>query len=144
MEDGFTDEAGVALAEALTTNKNFRMLRLIDIFYAVNPVHTKACLGAQAYEAFSAMLRVNTSLVLKSPPFAGGDERLRESRNQMVIEERLNEVGRGKLLSSRQTPRKEWVDALSELNSSSNVDETPELNVSCLYSLFRLNPATCM
>jgi hypothetical protein len=33
-----------------------------------------------------------------------------------------------------QTTRKEWVDALNELNSS-NVDETPKFNV---------NPATCM
>ena len=61
----------------------------------------------------------------------------------MRIEQRLNEVGRGRLLSSSQTPRKEWVDALNELNSG-NVDETPEFIVSCLYSLLRLNPATCM
>jgi hypothetical protein len=55
----------------------------------------------------------------------------------------LNAVGRGRLLSSSQTTQKEWVDGLNEFNSS-NMDETPEFNVSCLYSLLRLNPATCM
>jgi hypothetical protein len=46
----------------------------------LNPVHAQATLGAQAYEAFSAMLRVNTSLNLKLPPFetAGADARLLE------------------------------------------------------------------
>jgi hypothetical protein len=45
---------------------------------------SEATLGAQAYEAFSAMLRVNTSLVLKHPTFetAGADEKLRESHKQ--------------------------------------------------------------
>jgi hypothetical protein len=61
-----------------------------------------------------------------------------DSRNQMRIEQGLNRVGRGRLLSSSQTPSKEWADALNELNSS-HVDETPEFNVSCLYSLLRLN-----
>jgi hypothetical protein len=146
MEDGYTDEAGVALAEALTTNKKLRLLRLVDILNDLNPIHTKACLGAQAYEAFSAMLRVNTSLFLNLPPFetAGADERLRESRKQMRIEQRLNHVGRGRLLSSSQTTRTEWVGALNELNSSDNVDESPELNISCLYSLLRLKPSVCL
>jgi hypothetical protein len=145
MEDGFTDEAGEALAEALTVNKTLRMLLLSDTLCDRDPVHTKGCLGAPAYDAFSAMLRVNTSLVLRLPPFetADADERLRESHKQMEIEQVLNKVGRGRLLASRQTPREEWVDALHEL-SSSNVDETPEFNVSCLYSLLRLHPAVCM
>jgi hypothetical protein len=52
---GFKDEAGVALAEALMVNK---ILREIDLR------NCKATLGVQPYEAFSAMLRVNTSLVL--------------------------------------------------------------------------------
>jgi hypothetical protein len=60
MEDGFTDEAGVALAEAeaLTINKTLRMLFSDDTLWASDPVHTKACLGAQAFEAFGTMLRV--------------------------------------------------------------------------------------
>ncbi len=57
-----------------------------------NPLPDIDVLGAQSYEAFSAMLRVNTSLVVIMPPFetAGVDERLRESRKQMIIEMRLN------------------------------------------------------
>jgi hypothetical protein len=137
-----TDEAGVVLAEALTVNKTLRKLTLSGS----SQVNNNATFGALVYEAFSAMLRVNTSLVLKLPPFddaAGDDQRLVDSRNQMRIEQGLNEAGRGRLLSLSQATQKEWVDALNEFNSS-NMDETPEFNVSCLYSLLRLNPATCM
>jgi hypothetical protein len=93
------------------------------------------------------MLRVNTSLVPELSLFndVGSDERIVDSRNQMRIEQQLNRVGRGRLLSSSQTPRKEWVDALNELNSNSNVDrETPEFNISCLFSLLRLKPSVCL
>jgi hypothetical protein len=146
MNNDFTDEAGMAMAEALTINTTLRNITLsADIYYVGND----PAFGATVYEAYSAMLRVNTSLVLEFPLFddACGDERLVDSRNQMRIEQSLNHVGRGRLLSSSQTPREEWVNALNhmnELNSSSDVDETPEFNVSCLYSLLRLNPATCM
>jgi hypothetical protein len=141
MENGFTDEAGVTLAEALTVNTTLRLLRLDDFVFA--------SLGCPVYEAFSAMLRVNTSLRVELPSFddafdgVGVDERIVDSRNQMRIEQELNHVGRGRLLSSSQTPREEWVDALHDLNSS-NVDETPEFNVSCLFRLLRLNPSVCM
>jgi hypothetical protein len=92
---------------------------------------------AVAYDAFCDMLRVNTSPVLELPPFNDTfiDERLIDSRNQMRIEQVLNLVGRGRLLSSRQTTRKELVDALHKLNSYSNVDESPEFSGSCMYSL---------
>jgi hypothetical protein len=66
------------------------------------------------------MLRVNTSLVLKLPPdeYAGADERLCGSRKQMrSIDQRLNQVGRARLVASRQTTREEYIDALHELNS---------------------------
>jgi hypothetical protein len=152
MENGFTDEAGVALAEALlTVNKTLRKITLsvdffIDYFDDPRP-HKTDTLGVQAYEAFSAMLRVNTSLVLELPPFEfetdGVDERLFESYNQMVIECRLNQVGRGRLMASRQTTRQEYTDALNGLNSDS-VDDPPAFRVSCLYSLLRLHPAVCM
>jgi hypothetical protein len=135
MENLLTDEAGVALAEALTVNVTLRTITLAE-----------ATLGAQVYEAFSKMLRVNTNLVLKHPPFetAGADERLRESHKQLVIEQRLNEVGRGRLLASRQATREEWVYALHELNSY-NVDDSHAFQVSCLYSLLHLNPSViCM
>jgi hypothetical protein len=136
----FSDEAGVALAEALMVNKTLRNTNLR---------YCKATLGAQAYEAFSAMLRINTSIVITLPPFGPDamDERLSGSCKQMRIEQRLNEVGRGRLLASRQTTREEYVDALNELNSYyvSDVDESPAFEVSCLYSLLRLNPSIdCM
>jgi hypothetical protein len=132
MEDGFTDEAGVALAEAVTMNTTLRILLLDDLVVS-DPAPTKASLGAQAYEAFGAMLRVNTSIKLDLPTFddALGDERDAEHLNQMRMEQQLNEVGRGRLLVSSQTPREDWVDALQKLNAP-NVDDLFE--VSCLYS----------
>jgi hypothetical protein len=143
MEDGFTDEAGVALAEALTTNKTLRRLSLNDNLYVSDYIHNKATLGAQAYEAFGTMLRVNTSLKLHLPPFDAdvGDERDIEHFTQMRIEQRLNGVGRGRLLASSQRPREEWVDALQELNAP---NDNYYFEVNCLYSLLRLNPLVCL
>jgi hypothetical protein len=145
IEDGFTDEAGVALAEFLTINKTLRRFILDDMLIACNTVHTntKASLGALAYEAFGAMLRVNTSLILDLPVFdaAVGDERDIKHFDQMLIEQQLNEVGRGKLLTSSQTPREAWVDALQELNTPNDDDL---FEVGCLYSLLRLNPSVCL
>jgi hypothetical protein len=131
MENLLTDEAGAALAEALTVNTSLRMITLAE-----------ATLGAQVYEAFSKMLRVNTSLVLKHPPFeiTGADERLLESHKQMVIEQQLNKVGRGRLMVSRKAKREEWVYALHELNFY-NVEDSNAFQVSCLYSLLHLNPS---
>jgi hypothetical protein len=146
MENGFTDEAGVVLAEALTVNKTLCKMTLRVEPLTDLQVGARATLGAPAYEALSAMLRVNTSLVLSLPPFntGGADERLRESKKQMIIEQRLNQVGRGRLLASRQTTREEYVDALYELNSYV-VDDSPAFQVSCLYSLLLLNPSVvCM
>jgi hypothetical protein len=155
MDNGYTDEAGVALAEALTVNKTLRqvLLCVAPVHHRVHQVRNRDNLGAQAYEAFSAMLRVNTSLDLTLPPFesAGADERLLESRQQMFIELQLNRVGRGRLVKSRQTTREEWVDALRKLNFTQfddspplgvyNLNDSPAFRVSCLYSLLRLNPS---
>jgi hypothetical protein len=145
IENGFSDKAGVALAEALMVNKTLSRISMsVDCFpYRAH----RASLGAPAYEAFSAMLRVNTSLILELPPFgnAVNDERIFDSHNQMVIEERLNDVGRGGLLTlSNHSTREHWVDVLFDLNSSI-VDDPPAFQVSCLYSLLRLNPSVvCM
>lgn len=87
------------------------------------------------------MLRVNTSLVLLLPSFesAGADERLRESHEQMLIEQRLNQVGRARLLaSSNHMTKEEWVDALHDL-CSLVVDDSPAFQTRCLFSLLRLN-----
>jgi hypothetical protein len=102
MGYGLTNEAGVALAEALAVNKT---LRMSSVNVVCSFVYDE--LGAPAYEAFSAMLRVNTSLALKLPPFKtdDADAKLLESRNQMVIEQRLNKLGRGKVLAPRLTTR---------------------------------------
>jgi hypothetical protein len=143
IEDGFTDVAGVALAKALAINKTLLKITLDD-----NPVFSDrtlpkpAALGVAAYEALSAMLRVNTSLVLKLPPFEtdGANEKLRESRDQLHIEQRWNYAGRGRLLVSTQTTREQWADTLHELNFY-NVDDSCAFQVSCLYSLLRLHPA---
>jgi hypothetical protein len=143
VEEDFTDEAGVALAEALTVDTTLRTIT-VSAESTLYRVHNKAPLGAQAYEAFSAMLRVNASLNLELPAFrsAGADERLVESHKERIIEQRLNEVGRGRLLASRQTPREEWVNALHELSSSDD-DATNFSDVTCLFSLLLLNPAIC-
>jgi hypothetical protein len=141
--NGCTDEAGVALAKALTVNKTLRMISLSGTVY-----------GAESYEAFAAMLRVNTSLVLVLPPLddtGDADERLCQSRDQMRIEQRLNRVGRGRLLASSQTTKEEWVDALHKFSSNDVHDESDPYRLSgkfdsdafrlgCLFSLFRLNP----
>jgi hypothetical protein len=141
IEDSFTDEAGVALAEALTINKTLRRLILVDNLFSIrDSVLTKDSLGAQAYEAFGAMLRVNTNINVYLPTFNFDvdDQKLVDSRNRMLIEVRLNKFGRGRLLVSSQTPREEWVNALQELNARTDNDL---FKVSCLYSLLRLNPS---
>jgi hypothetical protein len=144
MENGFTDEAGVALAEALTINKTLHKFIMGVKVFEDDPVHTKAYLNVQAYEALGAMLRINTSIELVIPPLdsdVGDQHDMLESITQMRIEQRLNIVGRGKLLTSSQTPREEWVDALQELNAP---DDDELFEVSCLYSLLRLNPSVCL
>jgi hypothetical protein len=145
MEDGFTDEAGVALAEAVTINKTLRVLILNDSSFASarDHVHTKASLGAQAYKAFGAMFRVNTSITIDLPVLDADvvNQRLVDSCNQMLIELQLNDVGRGRLLASSQTPREAWVNALQELNAPNDDDI---FEVGCLYSLLRLNPLVCL
>jgi hypothetical protein len=147
VENGFTDEMGVALAEALTVNTTLRNFHLSAApVLDLRNVQNKATLGVQAYKAMTAMLRVNTSLVLELPPFQtdGADERLLKTWYQMGIELRLNQVGRGKLLSSSLTTREEYVDALHELNTY-NAKYSPAFQVSCLYSLLRLKPSVaCM
>lgn len=138
----------MTLAEALTVNTTLRVLQLdqIDALAGV-PLPIQASLGVQSYEvdtyeAFAAMLRFNTNLVLKLPPLdrAVRDEISFEAFGQMRIEQRSNRVGRGRLMASRQTTKEEWVDALREL-STDDVDDEPEaLRLSCLFSLFQLNP----
>jgi hypothetical protein len=141
VENGFTDEAGVALVEALTVNTTLRDVNLIDILRPDYHVRNIDTLGTPTYEALSVMLRVNTGLVVGLPKCSttGGDQRLLESFSQIHIENRLNKVGRGRLLTSCCTTKENWVDALHEL-SSNEVDESDAFRLSCMFSLFRLNP----
>jgi hypothetical protein len=86
-ESDLTDEAVVALAEAFTVNKTLRKITLsLDPEYPSHQVQAEDELSAPAYEAFCAMLRVSTNLVLELPLFTGADERLCDSRNRMRIE----------------------------------------------------------
>jgi hypothetical protein len=116
-----------------------------DDMFDSDIVHTnrKASLGAQAYEAFATMLRVNTSIKLDLYTCDAdvGDEKDIEHFRQMLIELQMNEVGRGILLASSQTPREDWVNALQELNALNDDDL---FEISCLYSLLQLHPDVCM
>jgi hypothetical protein len=148
IKNGITDEEGVILAEALTVNTTLRRVDLA-IYSPYDDMRNAARLGAPAYKAFAAMLRINTNLVLELPEleYAGADETLLdlESWKHMHIEQRLNAVGRGRLLASKQTTKEEWVDALYVL-SSNDVDALRiSCSISCLFSLLRLNPSVvCM
>jgi hypothetical protein len=99
------------------------------------------------YFAFDSTSSVACCLfaVLKHPPFktAGPEKRLCESRDQLLMKQRLDSVGRGSLLASIQTTREQWADALCELDSR-NVDDSPAFQVSFLYSLLRLHQAVGM
>ena len=84
----------MALAEALTVNTPLRKIVVCRSYMTL--VQGADEFSASVYDAFSAMLRVNTSLVLKLPLFddADRDERLIDSRNQMRIEQGLNQAPR--------------------------------------------------
>jgi hypothetical protein len=150
------------------------MLILSDTLFASDPVHNnKASLGARAYEAFGAMLRVNPSIDLGFPAFdvaqrdhenlnqilrvnssiddmsafyaCAASQRDLKHRNQMHIEIRLNQVGRGRLSrSSQPAPREEWVNASQELNAPNGDDLFEAICISRVYSLLRLHPSICM
>jgi hypothetical protein len=74
---GWTIAASVALVEAFAANTSLCTGSLFE-----------AILGVQAYQAFSVMLHVNTSLFPTLPRFqtAVADERPVDSHNQMRIE----------------------------------------------------------
>jgi hypothetical protein len=85
-----------SLAEALTVN---RTQRKMDV--NANPVmdrreeDIKATLAARSYEAFGAMLRVNTNITLDLPTFddaAGANERDTSHYNQMCIKLQLKKA----------------------------------------------------
>jgi 2-phospho-L-lactate transferase/gluconeogenesis factor (CofD/UPF0052 family) len=70
----------------LTVNTTLRKTTSSATVYDRN-VRSKAALGASVYETLNTMLRVNTRLSSKLPPFddAVVDERLLESREQIKL-----------------------------------------------------------
>jgi hypothetical protein len=133
------DEVSLAFANALRTNTCLRYLTL-----------SYSGLSVRANEAFSTMLRENTNVVvnIERGTLQPGDPTF-DSFQQVRIEQLLNQVGRGGLLSLSQTST-EWVDALNELNLLSKCTcpcspcichNTPAFHVSCMYSLLRMYPS---
>jgi hypothetical protein len=130
--DGVADEAGVASALEVNTT-----LRQVGVGAQRVPF------GVNAYDAFSKMLRANTNLQLTVPCLSSdASPTLQKHYKELCIEIRLNEVGRGRLLESTQTPREAWFNAMDELNNESR-DETCGIQLDCLYSLLQLNPEIC-
>jgi hypothetical protein len=97
------------------------------------------------------MLRVNTSLIVDLPPVCLTMLLMIQGLSTLATPDAYRAAIEGSWPLPQETigvetdaKKKEWVDALNALNSYSNVDETPEFNISCLYSLLRLNPGTRM
>jgi bacterioferritin (cytochrome b1) len=91
------------------------------------------------------MLLVNTSLVLELPPLDKylRCERLFESFGRMRIEQRLNRVGRRRLLASSQTTEEEWIDALHEMSSDGTDDDPDAFATKMHFQLVPIEPRSC-
>ncbi len=88
LQDGFTDEAGLALAEALTMNRTLRKMVLnTDRVMANHDEDNKAAFSAKSYEAFAAILRVNNSVTFALPTFddANVNEMATNCYNQQCV-----------------------------------------------------------
>jgi hypothetical protein len=109
-------------------NTTLHLINLSDTVYQCG--RYKAILGIPTYEAFTALLRVNTSLDLL-PPFdiTGADARLLECHDQLRTEKRPHHM-----------TREEWVDALHKLSSDVSDDPSPSETV----PLLRLQAAVCL
>jgi hypothetical protein len=140
---GFTDDLGVALAQALQVNTSLKELILVDQWdYGFR---TTDHMNIAAYQALRNMLRVNTSVVLKIPNFdtrwsPGLADSLVRSYYRMLIEMRLNAAGRGGLMLGSQASKAAWVRTLHELIVQDNDDDS---QVDCLFTLLKLNPSIC-
>jgi hypothetical protein len=69
-------------------------------------------LGAKSFYAFMAMLRINMHVEPRVPLITSDTTSLlRQSYNGMLLEMRLNAVGRGRLLESTKSTRErnEWM-----------------------------------
>jgi hypothetical protein len=149
---GFSDEMGVTLAKALTVNTTMAQICLRNTCKASNSAYHSSqppnTLGAEAYKAFIAMLKINMNIRLKLPNLeSDADSETRVQQSLMRIERNLNEAYCGSLVASNQTTREEWVNALQRLNDSCEKNEincgTGSFHLSCVYSMLQLNPGLC-
>jgi hypothetical protein len=146
---GFTDEMGVALAKALTVNTTLRGISVVDeydLFDNLEPEHPRSAFGAKAFKALASMLKTNTKVEidLPQPRSEDTDKGTRTHFFQYVIEYMLNKAGRGTLLSSNLTTRRDWINALDDMNVRASDNEcVSEFHLSCVYSMLQLNPNMC-
>jgi hypothetical protein len=144
---GFSDEMGVALAKALTVNTTMVWIDLQNTFTTSNPAFLPSqppkTLGAEAYKAFIAMLKINMNIRLKLPNLkSDADFEARMQHSLMRIELQLNSADRGSLVTSNQTTREEWVHTFQRLNDSCKNDGA-SFHLSCVYSMLQRNPGLC-
>jgi hypothetical protein len=144
---GFSDEMGVALAKALTVNTTMVWIDLQNTYTTSNsayhPSQPPNTLGAEAYKEFIAMLKINMNVRLKLPNLkSDADSETRVQQSLMRIESNLNEAYCGSLVTSNQTTREEWVNALQRLNDSCKNDGA-SFHLSCVYSMLQRNPSLC-
>jgi hypothetical protein len=72
------------------------------------------------------------------------DEGTRTHFFQYVIEYMLNKAGRGTLLASNLTTRRDWINALTDMNVFASDNKcVSEFHLSCVYSMLQLNPNMC-
>jgi hypothetical protein len=123
-----SDAAGMELVEALTVNQILREFSLAN-----------ATFRGGAYDAFGNMLRVRTELVVDLERLSINEaEPIANAYSRMMIVQRLNQAGRGRLLNQR--TRQVMQNVLQELSRVTAADP-PELHVSCINELLHDNPS---
>jgi hypothetical protein len=144
MCNGYTDTAGVALAEAMQMNTALQHVDLDENGGCGEASgDTRNSMGVTAYKALTAMAVVRSDLRLGVPVV---DEHAsvtdKEQHAKLRIELRLNAVGRRQLLVTSPTTREAWVNALLQLNAD-RCPEDRDIKVDCLFTFLLLNPTVC-
>lgn len=138
VSSGFSNDAGVAFAHALTVNTTLQELDLME----GSDAHVKDRFGSESYQAMAEMLKVNTDHQLIVPMSSSpiSEANVVSDYTEMVLEMELNRIGRGRL--SPAASRAEWVQGLLDCK---NVESSfaPNLDISCMFALLRLNPSVC-
>lgn len=132
------------LADVLRYNRYIKTL-----WIHMEPSSTEeSILDVQVYRVFSEMLRLNHDvhvIVQELPSNAFKDEELDNARTEFDIENKLNSVGRGTLLTMAATnaittQRDAWIDACCRLMEASDGNPCNEITLDCLFLLLRCNP----